>query len=47
MLLLSFALADRIHLAREEKRKAQSETLQAKESMVSALRQSDSCWKPG
>ncbi|PXX80779.1 diguanylate cyclase [Rivihabitans pingtungensis] len=41
MLLLSFALADRIHLAREEKEKAQSETLQAKESMVSALRQSE------
>lgn len=41
MLLLSFALADRIHLTRQEKEKAQGETLMAKETMVAALRQSE------
>ncbi len=41
MLLLSFALADRIQLARQEKEKAQSEALQAKEAMLAALRQSE------
>lgn len=41
MLLLSFALADRIHLARADKESAQSETLAAKEAMVAALRQSE------
>ena len=41
MLLLSFALADRIHLARQEKEQAQVETLAAKEAMVTALRLSE------
>lgn len=41
MLLLSFALADRIHVARQEKDLAQAEALSAKQSMVEALQRSE------
>lgn len=41
MLLLSFALADRIHIARYEKEMAQAEALKTKEMMVEHLRESE------
>jgi len=41
MLLLSFALADRIHGIRRDKRQAQHELLNAKQAMVEALQRSE------
>ena len=41
MLLLSFALADRINRVRQEKEHAQAETLHAKQAMVEALHRSE------
>ncbi|QEL66413.1 hypothetical protein OTERR_29370 [Oryzomicrobium terrae] len=41
MLLFSFALADRIQLARQERVQAQAEALQAKHDMVEALEKSE------
>lgn len=41
MLLLSFALADRIQTARREKDEAQAEALHSKEAMLESLRQSE------
>jgi diguanylate cyclase (GGDEF)-like protein len=41
MLLLSFALADRINLARQEKEAAQTYALATEQSMVESLRQSE------
>lgn len=41
MLLLSFALADRINVLRHEKEQAQTDALQAKQATVDALRESE------